>query len=142
MKKFSLILIFSVVLVLSFCSKKGSDPEEEDIIKIEVLVKENSSPAQNIYVIIDARVEETVKQIDTGNINADSVTGYEATQTDQVLTNQYGKANFSYRNKSLPDLGGIKITKITIKRMNETLIEDDELRILKSGANLNLEYEI
>ena len=142
MKKIILMIILSSALILAFCSKKSSEPEEEDIIKIEVLVKENGSPAQNIYVIIDARVEETVKQIDTGNINADSVTGYEATQTDQVLTNQYGKANFSYRNKSLPDIGGIKITKITIKRMNDILIEDDELRILESGTNLDLEYEI
>ncbi|MFC1725172.1 hypothetical protein ACFL4T_06070 [candidate division KSB1 bacterium] len=142
MKRFGFVLVLSLVLIFAFCSKKSSDPGEEDIIKIEILVKENGSPVQNIYVIIDAQVEETVKQIDTGNINADTVTGYESTQTDQVLTNQYGKSNFSYKNKSLPDLGGIKITKVTIKRMNTVLIEDDELRILKSGASLNLEYEI
>ena len=139
MKKNTVFILLSFALVLSFCSKKSTDSgTEEDKISIEVLVTENGVPASNLFVVIDSKVQETVK----GTVEDVDNVSYESSQTDQLVTNTYGKAVFNYQDKSLPRIGGIQIEKVTIKRQNDVLIEDNEERIVKKGTTLNLEYEL
>ena len=140
MKK-SLVLISIFLLVFCFCKKKSSDADvEEDKIVVEVLVKENGSPVQNIFEEITAKVQEAVKNF--GAQPDDEVISYEVTESNSLTTNQYGKATFNYNNKSLPDRGGIVVDKVVIKRLSTVVYEDDVDKFVKKGATLNLEYEI
>lgn len=136
------LIILTIIISLSFCSKKSTDPIVEDNISIEIVVLENGLPAANLFVFIEAKVKESVKSIDTGNIDADKVEDLEATQTDQLSTNQYGKAVFSYKNKSLSTPGGIYIEKITIKRGTEILYEDSESKFVRKNESKTFQYEI
>ena len=141
MKKLVFLIIFSLVLIFSYCSKKGTESTaEEDKITIEVLVKESGIPAENLFVIVVSKVQESVKNF--GARENDEVISYEVTQTDQLTTSSYGKVLFTYVNKSLPDRGGIIIETITIKRMNDVLYEDLEEKFIEKGESLKLEYDI
>lgn len=136
-----LTIILAFLLVFCFCKKKSTDSEvEEDKIVVEVLVKENGSPVQNMFVEISAKVQEAVKNF--GAQPDDEVISYEVTETNSIATNQYGKATFSYNNKSLPDRGGIVIDKVVIKQMSTEVHQDDIDKFVKKGATLNLEYEL
>ncbi|MFC1724339.1 hypothetical protein ACFL4T_01840 [candidate division KSB1 bacterium] len=137
--RYFLILLLSLALVFTFCSKKSTDStEEEDKITLEITVKENGAAVQNLFVIVEAKVQESVKNRAEG----DEVISYETTQTDQITTTVYGKATFNYSNKSLPNDGGIFITKVTIKRLNDVLLEDDVEKFIESGNSLSLDYEL
>ena len=141
MKKHVFLIIFSLALIFSYCSKKGTESTaEEDKITIEVLVKESGVPAENLFVIVVSKVQEAVKNF--GARENDEVISYEVTQTDQSTTSSYGKVLFTYVNKSLPDRGGIIIETITIKRMNDVLYEDLEEKFIEKGESLKLEYDI
>ena len=62
MKRILLLVIFCLVLSCVFCKKKSTDTDTvEDIIKVEVTVKENGIAVENIFVIIDSKVQESVK---------------------------------------------------------------------------------
>ena len=136
MKRVCLLVLFTI-LFFSFCKKDSTSSEpEEDIIKVEVLVRENGSPAQNIFVIIDATVTEPVR------VRAVGVVAYEISQTDQETTNSYGKAIFTYRDQSIPEIDAIKVEKVTIKKLNDIIHEDAEQRIVAIGETLKLEYDI
>ena len=137
--RYFLILLLSLAMVFTFCSKNSTDSNgEEDKITLEITVKENGSPVQNIFVIVEAKVQETVKNRAEG----DEVISYETTQEDQITTTVYGKATFTYVDKSLPNEGGIIIMGITIKRVNDVLLEDTEERFIAKGNSLSLEFEI
>ena len=137
MKKSILVLILLPVLFLTYCKKESTSSEpEEDIIKVEVLVRENGNPTQNIFVIIDATVTEPVR------VRAVGVIAYEISQTDQETTNSYGKAIFTYRDQSIPEIDAIKVEKVTIKKLNEIMLEDAEQKIVEIGETLKLEYDI
>ena len=137
MKNSVLFLVFLAILIFSFCKKDSARSEpEEDIIKVEVLIRENGSPAQNIFVIIDATVTEPVR------VRAVRVIAYEISQTDQETTNSYGKAIFTYRDQSIPAIDAIKVEKVTIKKLNDIMLEDAEQKIVEIGETLQLEYDI
>ena len=138
MKKL-LVILLSLFLAFSFCKKSGSDADDEgDNITVEVTVKENGQPVANLFVIITAKVQETVKNRAEG----DEVISYETTAENQQTTTTYGKATFNYVDKSLPERGGIVIEKVTIKRLNDIVHEDTEEKFIKKNGSLNLEYEI
>lgn len=139
MKRILLLVIFCLVLSCVFCKKKSTDTDTvEDIIKVEVTVKENGIAVENIFVIIDSKVQESVK----GTVDDVDVVSYETSQNDQITTNSSGIASFTYRNKSLPDRGGIVIEKVTIKRLSTVLSEDTQERFIKKGETLKLSYDI
>ena len=136
MKKTFFLLLW-VALIFNSCSKDSTDAEPvEDVVKIEVLVRENGSPTENIFVIIDATVTDPVRVRSVG------VVDYETTQTDQLTTNVYGKVTFSYRDKSIPDRNGIIVLKVTIKKLSSVMLEDTEEKFVEKGKTLKLEYDI
>ena len=135
---FSLLLCFAVILIF-YCKKSTETEPEEDIIKIEVLVRENGIPTPNLFVIIEARVQESVRSR-TDEIRR--VISYEITQEDQLTTNNYGKAIIEYRDKSIPERNGIVVEKVTIKKLSTVMLEDFEEKFVEKGTTLNLEYDI
>jgi len=133
-------LIFAIIF--SYCSKNSSGSEDvEDKIIVEVTVLEDGTPAENIFVEIESKVQETVKNFGA-NPTEDQVKSYETTQIDRETTNSKGKVTFNYMNKSLPTKGGIIINKITLKRINTVLEEDTQERFIKKGETEKLSYDI
>lgn len=140
MKKVIFILILNISLIITFCSKKSTDSNtEEDNITVEILVTENGSPVQNLFIIVAAKVQESVRHRDS---EIRSVVSYAVTQEDQVTTNSYGKAVFNYTDKSLPEEGGIYIENVTIKRLNDVIFEDTEEKFVKKGEKKTFEYNL
>jgi len=138
MKKL-LISLISVLLIFTFCGKNSTDSNnEEDIIKLEILVKENDTPQENLFIEVTATVQESVKNRAEG----DEVISYPTTVVNNETTNSYGKAIFTYENKSLPNDGGIYIEKVVIKRINTVLITDEEEKFIKKGKAKILEYDL
>ncbi|MFC1724069.1 hypothetical protein ACFL4T_00475 [candidate division KSB1 bacterium] len=136
MKKTAIFIILVSTLIFAFCKKDSTSSEpEEDIIKVEVLVRENGVPAQNIFVIIDATVTEPVR------VRAVGMIAYEISQTDQETTNSYGKANFTYEDQSIPEIDAIRVEKVTIKKLNTVMAEDSVQKVVEIGETLKLEYD-
>ena len=139
MKKSVFTFVLSFALIFNFCGKKGTDSQvEEDRISVEVMVTENGVPAQNLFVIVKARVQDFIYTHD----DVSTQVSVEKIQEDQITTNNYGKAVFSYENKTIPDIGGIVIEQVTIKRLNDILLEDDEEKFAEKGTTLKIEYEL
>lgn len=137
MKKITLLTVLILVLTFNYCSKKGTDAETvEDIVKIEVLVRENGTPAENIFVIIEATVTDPVRVRGVG------VVDYETTESNQLTTNAHGKVTFTYEDKSIPDRNGIVVLKVTIKKLSEMVHEDSVEKLAEKGKTLKLEYDI
>lgn len=138
MKKI-LIFCLSLFLAFSFCKKSGSETEEEDDrITLEITVNKNGSPAQNIFVEVEATVWESVVNRDSG-MHTDS---YETAKNDDDFTNIYGKATFTYNKKSIPSRNGIVIEKITIKEGYTIVHEDDQEKVIQKNGSLSLSYDI
>jgi len=139
MKNLLIITTLAILLMILFCKKNSTDNETiDDKIRVEVLVTEDGSPVENIFVEITAKVQESVK----GIVDDIDVKSYESTDVDKLTTNSYGKAVFSYINKSLPDRGGILIVKVRIMKLNTVLKEDTEQKFVKKGETKKLEYSI
>jgi len=138
MKKLTFIIIG---LLLFACSKDSTEPAEEDNINLEILVKENKTPVPNIYVEVSA----LVKLI---HLNQNSITGdvesvaLTETQVDKEMTNTYGKVNFNYKNKSLPNRNGIIIEKVSLKKFSKEILADSTEKFIEKGGSLNLSYNI
>ena len=137
--RYFLILLLSLALVFTFCSKDStSTEEEEDSITLEINVTKNGSAAQNIFVIVEALIWETVLNRDAGT----HTDAYESTQEDEETTNVYGKATFTYNRQSIPSRNGIVIQKVTIKELSTIVVEDTEDKVIEKNGSLSLDYEI
>lgn len=138
MKKY-LIYILAFLLFI-FCGKKSTAPSNEDNIKLEITVLENGTPAGNLYVTVFAMVKLIhLNQMQSGDIASIALV---ETQEDQQITNPYGKVNFSYVDKSLPDENGIIIKKIVLSRLSEELYVDDEEKFIKKNESLKLTIDL
>ena len=139
MRKSVFIFFLSFALIFNICGKKGTDSqEEEDKISVEVIVTEDGVPVQNLFVIVKAKIQGFIYTHE----DVSTQTSVVNIQEDQLTTNNYGKAVFNYENKTIPDIGGIVIEQVTIKRLNDLLLEDNEEKFAEKGTTLKLEYEL
>lgn len=138
MRKF---LIYNLTfLLVIFCGKKSTEPSNEDSIKLEITVMENDSPRENIYVTVFAMVKLIhLNQTQSGDIASIALV---ETQEDQQITNLYGKVQFSYKDKSLPEENGIIIKKIVLSRLSEELYVDSVEKFIKKNESLKLTVEL
>ncbi|MFC1724338.1 hypothetical protein ACFL4T_01835 [candidate division KSB1 bacterium] len=135
-----LLLILVLGLTLTFCSKDSTSSEEEteDTITLEITVIKNGSPAQNVFVDVEATIWEWVINRDSG-MHTDAM---EASRTDPEITDQYGKVKIIYSKQSIPSRNGIIIDKITIREGFTIVLEDTEERVIEKNGSLSLTFEI
>ncbi|MFC1724341.1 hypothetical protein ACFL4T_01850 [candidate division KSB1 bacterium] len=145
MKFNSIKILFLVIPLILFCGKKSTDNDDSngntaDVVNVSVKVYENGQPAADIFVVIEAMIQLSTYGLQDGSDW--ETTSYTTTQAFEDLTNNYGIAEFRFENQSVPDRGGIVISKVTIKRGFEVILEDTEEKFVRKNNNLDIEYTL
>ena len=142
--KYIKVLFLAIPLIL-FCGKKSTDNDEsnndsEDVINVNVKVIEDGQPAENIFVEIEALIQLSTYGLQDGSDW--ETTSYTTTEAFEDLTDSYGIAKFRFENQSVPDRGGIVVSKVTIKKGFQVVLEDTEERFVRKNTDLDIELTI
>lgn len=129
MKKFAFLLL-SLIIVFSFCKKDSTDNgDEEEVSWVKIYVKEagTGDVLQGYIVEVSALVKHILSW--SGEDNPDAERMFTETETETLVTNQYGYIEITYREKIIPDYNAFFVTRITVKDRHNTIVYDEEMEI-------------
>lgn len=134
MKKFAYLLL-SLLIVFSFCKKDSTDNgDEEEISWVKVIVKDagTGDVLQGYLVEVSALVKHILTW--SGEDNPEAERMFTETETETLVTNQYGYVEFTYRDKIIPDHDAFFVTRITVRDRHNTIVYDEEMEIAISDG--------